>query len=259
MHRYTLAVGDRTFGYNDPGDVPLDVAVRMGRVLGISPVTYLGPTPGWPTPDPVDQFAPLVDAAGILGYRGVDAASLATLLGDRVSSAQTLVALVPDPTAHKSSPPGRRWICHSEPFDPPSSGPRRRDDVPALIRATVAMERLNETSPVSSLLLWDDPTAEMAHRDAVGQGFDAAVLLNRSGRVATLDAGTLVVTPSDGTDVGKSVTPPLADGARDTAWRRELIRRGDVVEKSLEPDDLYAANRIVCMYPWGDRVPVELA
>lgn len=266
----TAVVDDRAITYADVGDLSHDVAVQLGRTLGMSPVAYLGSPTGFPTLDPVDQLAPLVDAAALLGYEGVEAHELLGSLtapvtapltspSARPSTGYTLVTLVPDPTSHKAAPPGRSWFCHTEPFEPSAAGSLPGAERSEVLRVVVAAERRNETSPVSSVLLWDDPIAELTCRGAVGAGADAAVVLNTSGRVVGLDVGNLVLTTLDHEGSSAAVTPPLGDGAIDTVWRRVLVDSGQVVERSLEPGDLVDADRIDCLYPWGDRIHVELA
>lgn len=287
----SVVIGGSAVRYSDASEVPQDMAVEMGRALGISPIAYLGSPRGFPPVDPVDQLVPLVEAAALLGYRGVDAEGLLSRLAEVQGDVATpladttvFVALVPDPTSHRAAPPGERWFCHFESLGTDTADmPGRSTGLgcdrwgwavdlrwphvdPRRPGAVVVDQRRNRTSRVSSVLLWDDPVADLAHRSAVEAGAAMAILLDTVGHVAGLDSGTLLVElPTDG-GPGASrssrtglVTPPLGDGAIDTVWRRTSIRSGEVVERTLDPEDLMDADRLVCVYPWGDRVTVELA
>lgn len=265
---YTVVMGDQTISYTDADQVPHDVAVTMGRSLGISPIAYVRLPIGESTADSVAggddlviQLEPLLDAAAALGYEGVTADVLLAHLANGERSVPStssderehgrplvhaLVALLPDPMSHKAAPPETHWMIHTEFV--------RLDHAEPLV-AAVSSHRWDERSPVSSVLLWDDPVRELASREAHDAGRDAAVLLNTHDRIAGLDVGTLVAE----IEPAVLVTPPLADGAIDTAARRRMIVSGEAIERPLVFDDLDGGTSIICVYPWHDRIPVQLA
>lgn len=249
---YVAIVDDIEIHYDTLTDVPRALAVQMGRELGISPVAYLGSPIGSTGLSIWDHLETLADAATTIGYSGVSTAKLASDLLDHFHLGEglySLLALVPDPTAHRAMPPGFSWLLHVERFDP-----RPRYGLGNPLRVGVSTERRNGYDPANRLLTWDDPITRLGGREAVWAGLDMMVHLNTEGRVASV-ADCAVLVSVD----GRFVTPPLAEGALDTAWRRHLLLSGEATEAPLTIEALQSSEQRVCLTPWGEQLIFDLA
>ena len=78
---------------------------------------------------------------------------------------------------------------------------------------------------------------EQAFAEAVAQGCDEALLLNRDGAVADASRNCVFL-PRDGV----LVTPPLSAGALQGVLRAELITEGQAMEGEISLDDLRRAR-----------------
>lgn len=110
------------------------------------------------------------------------------------------------------------------------------------------------SGPVSAVLLpepwiWSrSPLAGLkslsyqANRTALRRAAGAyeALLLNERGRLVEGSRSNVVLALPDGL-----FTPPLEDGCLPGTVRRRLLERGEVAERSLTPEDLKAASRVL--------------
>ncbi|WP_029009652.1 aminotransferase class IV [Azospirillum halopraeferens] len=112
---------------------------------------------------------------------------------------------------------------------PPPGGPMRA------VIATVT--RRNEHSPLSRLKTLNYLDSVLARQEAARRGADEALLLNTAGRLAESSVANLFVVLE-----GRTVTPPVADGALPGIRRALLLERGHAEERSLTPDDLARAG-----------------
>ncbi len=110
---------------------------------------------------------------------------------------------------------------------------------PAAPRLQVSRRRLDRGDPFLRHKTTRRETHEEAYAEAVGGGFDEALLLNRQGRVA--DGSRNSVFAEFG---GRLVTPPLAAGALPGVLRAELIAVGRAVEGDLGLADLARCDRL---------------
>jgi hypothetical protein len=242
---------------------PAGPQVLLGIALGLSPLVCS--RRGVLLAGHADELA---HAASVLGYDGVTAEDMRTRLA-AVEHDRFVAALVPTPDAHKAMPPRSSWSLEiaaggSDRPDPHDrldrldqcDGPDAPGQLAAAgeLRLLVSPHRRNHTSPASSLVLADDTelwAAVLHHPAGAGPlpalGIDSLVRLNLQDHVACVGHPAVVVRSA-----GRLLTPPVTDGAPRTAWRRELVRTAGVAEVSLRLEDLFRADAVACVDPWGE-------
>jgi branched-subunit amino acid aminotransferase/4-amino-4-deoxychorismate lyase len=241
-------------------------SAQLGLLLGISPVVYVALA--------VDQEDALTSlnvdiaahmqvldlAALTLGFSGFDAAeAIAKIHGAQRSASVKAarhsgagagflaVALVPDANSHKAAPPGANWFLQLSEFTPPRLlAPESEGG----LRVAQSSYRRNQSSPSACLLLEQDAEL-LAGRALVGEA-DATLWLNLDGHVACVDQHCVFVSQAD----GSVMTPPLQDGALNTAWRTERIAVLGAVERSITLADLDNAESVDCITAWGEALRV---
>jgi branched-subunit amino acid aminotransferase/4-amino-4-deoxychorismate lyase len=222
------------------GPIPSEVAVLMGTALGMSPACHLR---GTALLD--EHVSLLVQAAGALGYDGVDPAHLRAALADVGPGERVVVALVPGPATHRAAPAGADWSLVSWRAEQARAEP---------LDAALSPAPRNHLTPVGGALLLDDTELRAGARAVQGGGRDACLWTDLEGRLSCLDQGALVL----GVD-GRLLTPSTRCGAIRTAWRDVLVERGALVEAELRPEDLAAADSAACLQPWGTAQLVRRA
>ena len=206
-----------------PEALSSELAVLMGAALGISPACHLR---GDALLD--EHLRLLAASASTLGYEGVTASALRDSIGDLSDDEPTVVALVPGPAAHRAAPPGDDWALVRWGSEV---------DAGSAIDAELSPTPRNHLSPVAGVLLLDDTELLAGTRAAQSAGGEASVWTDLDGRLSCVDQGTLVLRLD-----GRLVTPSTACGAIRTAWRDELVQRGELEERELVVDDLRHAE-----------------
>lgn len=222
----------------DGTELTYEIKVEMGRLLGMSPVVYLRGTEQLET-----QVDVLELGAKSLGYLDFDPAAILAelIIAIEEHSSDLLVAsLMPGPTSHKAAPPGVDWFLHVEEFMPHCLAAEP-------FSLAVASSVRDNCSPSANVLLLDDLELALGSR----MDSNAMLWLNIEGNVACADQSAVLVTERDFT-----YTPPLSDGAIESGWRRSAIASGAAVEASISPERLRAAQEVVLITPWGERVAV---
>ena len=243
-----------------------ETSAELGLLLGISPAVYVAV--------PADQqgvqtsaevgvasHAQVLEvAAHTLQYSGFVAATAVEQIQDALNSASVLaagrsgdragflaVALIPDANSHKAAPPDANWFMQLTGFTPPRLlAPESEGG----LRVELSSYRRNQTSPSACLLLKQD--AELLAGQALGEQADATLWLNLDGHVACVDQHCVFVSQAD----GLVLTPPLQDGALNTAWRTERIAALGAVERSISLADLHNAESVGCLTAWGETLHV---
>lgn len=108
--------------------------------------------------------------------------------------------------------------------------------------------RRNQMSPLSRIKSLNYLDGVLARMEAARRGATDAVLLNTHGLVAEA-SGASVVALLD----GSLVTPPVADGALPGIARGVLLERGEVVERSMQPEILGEADAVFLVNALGVR------
>lgn len=216
----------------DRNSLPPEIAIRFGTSLGISPVCHLREQLLL-----VRHIAVLERAAGTLGYVGFDADTVRATIAASDAPA-TIVALVPSPADHKAAAPGTDWTVVTEPFTAP--------DASTPLRLIVSRHRRNHRSPTANALLLGDAELRAGTREATAAACDEVVWLQLDDAVSCIGPGVLFAEIA-----GRVVTPPLADGVPDSAWRGACIDRATVAEARISLDALRSATSVACLWPWG--------
>ncbi|MGZ8763868.1 MAG: aminotransferase class IV [Acidimicrobiia bacterium] len=216
----------------DRDSLPPDLAIRFGTSLGLSPVCYLRENLLL-----AQHLAVLGRAADALGYSGFDP----RVAGGAISAtgrSDSAVALIPTPADHKAAAPGADWMLVVRPFSAPDSS--------SPLRLCISQHRRNHHNPTINVLLLGDAELRAGSREAIAAARDEVVWLNLDDAVSCIGAGALFA------DVGsRVVTPPLADGVPDSAWRSACLEEGVAVEQVVDVDDLPGAVGVACLWPWG--------
>lgn len=108
----------------------------------------------------------------------------------------------------------------------------------------VSAIRRNETSPTSRLKSLAYLDGVLAARAALDAGFDDALFLNTSGKVACTTVGNVLAVVG-----GQLVTPPIDDGVLEGIARRKILETSDLlgldaVERSIGLSDLDQADAV---------------
>jgi branched-chain amino acid aminotransferase len=221
----------------DRDSLPPDLTIRFGISLGLSPVCYLRENLLL-----AQHLDVLGRAADALGYSGFDPRAA----GDAISAtdmSDSVVALIPTPADHKAGAPGADWMLVVRPFTAPDSS--------SPLRLCISQHRRNHHSPTINALLLGDAELRAGAREAIAADRDEVVWLNLDDAVSCIGAGALFA------DIGgRVVTPPLADGVPDSAWRAACIEPGAAVEQHVDVGDLQGAAAVACVWPWGSVQPV---
>lgn len=110
---------------------------------------------------------------------------------------------------------------------------------PGLLSAITASLRVNPASPLARHKSLSALEKVVARAEAAAAGADEALLLNAAGWVAEGAATNLFVQIR-----GRWVTPPVADGCLPGVMRRRVIELSGAEERSLRPEDLFAAEGV---------------
>jgi branched-chain amino acid aminotransferase len=115
---------------------------------------------------------------------------------------------------------------------------------PEMVRLALREHGRHAASPLAGVktISWLDSV--WAAEEAKREGYDEVVLLNERGEVSECTAANIFVVRND-----KVVTPPLSSGCLEGVTRGVLMEIAaeagtTVVEQTLRPDDLYAAEEI---------------
>jgi branched-chain amino acid aminotransferase len=206
------------------------------------------------TPQRLDRhFARLADGLIVLGYpltidrdrlaAAMDAVLQANgLAGDAalrltVSRGVAPRGMAPDPTGHATI------MISAAPYAPP-----------APVRAIIAKTtRRNEFSPTARVKVTSCLDSILARIEATARNADEAILLNTVCNVAETTIGNVFAVIG-----GRLVTPPVTDGALPGIMRGWICENSDVVERSLNRDDLTAATELFFTSSLGIRPAIEL-
>jgi branched-chain amino acid aminotransferase len=124
----------------------------------------------------------------------------------------------------------------------------------ASVRAIISgSTRRNQASPLSRIKSLNYLDNVLARQEATRQAADEALLLNTQGALAEASAANLFLLRH-----GMLVTPSLADGALPGIMRALLIERCGAVERSICPDDLFAADGVFLSSSLGLRIVSEV-
>ena len=115
---------------------------------------------------------------------------------------------------------------------------------PEMVRLALREHGRHAASPLAGVktISWLDSV--WAAEEAKREGYDEVVLLNERGEVSECTAANIFVVRND-----KVVTPPLSSGCLEGVTRGVLMEIAaeagtTVVEQTLRPDDLYAAEEV---------------
>jgi branched-chain amino acid aminotransferase len=115
---------------------------------------------------------------------------------------------------------------------------------PEMVRLALREHGRHAASPLAGVktISWLDSV--WAAEEAKREGYDEVVLLNERGEVSECTAANIFVVKND-----KVVTPPLSSGCLEGVTRGVLMEIAaeagtTVVEQTLRPDDLYAAEEV---------------
>lgn len=127
-------------------------------------------------------------------------------------------------------------LIAAAPYRPPGEE-QYRNGVVALLLADL---RIDSRGPLAGLksLCWQGNRLALLRAER-GGAFEA-LLANEQGRVAEGARSNLIVHLPEGI-----FTPPVADGCLPGTVRRRLLELGEIVERSLRPDDLERAQEIL--------------
>jgi branched-subunit amino acid aminotransferase/4-amino-4-deoxychorismate lyase len=108
--------------------------------------------------------------------------------------------------------------------------------------------RIDSSSPLNGFKSFNYLKNHLAHKEALNEGFDDAVLLNERGEVCETTRANIFFLGHD----DKWVTPPLSSGCLPGIMRAELIKELDAAEKTiytsqLESDfkDCFVCNSVI--------------
>jgi branched-chain amino acid aminotransferase len=149
------------------------------------------------------------------------------------------------------SPPGGvrpTVLITAAPYEPPAED-AYRCGVTAILLPDL---RVDSRGPLAGLksLCWQ--ANRLALRRAEAAGAFEALLVNERGLVAEGARSNLVVALPEGV-----FTPPESDGCLPGTVRRRLLESGEIVERSLTPDDLFRAREVVLLNSLVGALPVS--
>ncbi len=113
--------------------------------------------------------------------------------------------------------------------------------------------RRNEWSPLSRIKSLNYGDNILARAEAEQAGADDAVMLNSRGMAAGATSANLFIVTG-----GRTITPPVADGALPGIMRGVLMAQLQVLEASLSVDDLHAADEMFMSNALGLRQVSQL-
>lgn len=113
--------------------------------------------------------------------------------------------------------------------------------------------RRNERSPLARIKSINYLDNILARQEAITRGANEAILLNTRGFIAEATASNLFIVRE-----GHIFTPPIADGALPGTMRAEVIETFSCEEKTLMPDDVYAADGVFLTNSLGIRTVASL-
>ena len=221
----------------DRDDLPPELTILFGTSLGLSPVCY--PRERLLLRQNLDILG---RAAESVGYSSFDADEAAEAIS-RIDAPESVVALVPSPADHRAAPPGNDWLLVAAPFSAP--------DASDPLHLGVSIHRRNHHNPTINTLFLGDGELLAGTREAIAIGLDDVVWLNLDDNVSCIASGALFAKID--TEV---VTPPLADGVPESAWRAACIDETGAVELHLDIKELLAAQSVACVWPWGSAQAV---
>ena len=221
----------------DDGEVPDQVEIELGLLLGMSPVVHVA---HGVLAD--EHAAVLHDAATVLGYDGPSIGQVA----DRVrglGTSRAALAVVPTADHHRAMPAGSAWrLVEVDAPDDRAAAPVDPEPVD-VVTSPFARRALPE---VASIVLCDDAEQAAAALRQPGGPVDVGALLRRDGDGHVARVGDAAVFARVD---GRVVTARLADGAPRTAWRAVLL--DGVHETSLTVDALHGAISLALLDPDG--------
>lgn len=113
--------------------------------------------------------------------------------------------------------------------------------------------RRNEHSPLARIKSLNYLDNILAQQEASARGANEAILLNTKGQIAETTMSNLFIVKG-----GQISTPPIADGALPGVMRAAVLAVCKCTEKSLMPDDLYAADGVFLTNSLGIRTLASL-
>jgi branched-chain amino acid aminotransferase len=139
-------------------------------------------------------------------------------------------------------------LIAASPYEPPGED-LYRQGVPVVL---VQDLRVDSAGPLAGLKSLNYQLNRLALRRAEAAGAWEALLLNEQGRLVEGSRCNVALVLEDGT-----FTPPLADGCLPGTVRRRLLERGEIRERSLSPDDLAGARKVLLMNSLIGVLPVS--
>lgn len=115
---------------------------------------------------------------------------------------------------------------------------------PEMVRLALRQHGRHAASPLAGVKTISWLESVWAAAEAKSQGYDEVVLLNERGEVSECTAANIFAAKGD-----KVVTPPLSSGCLEGVTRAVLMEVAaeagtSVVERTMRPDDLYAAEEV---------------
>ena len=127
-------------------------------------------------------------------------------------------------------------------------------DSPEPVTVVIATRtRRNEHSPLARIKTLNFLDGIIAAREATEKGAGDALLLNTRGALAEATAANLFLVVD-----GRTVTPPVDDGALPGVMRADVLRGLGAEENTLGPDDLAHASEAFLTNALGIRALVEV-
>jgi branched-chain amino acid aminotransferase len=151
-------------------------------------------------------------------------------------------------TVTRGAAPRPTVLIASAPYEPPGEDAYRRG-VTALLLPDL---RVDSHGPLAGLksLCWQANRLALRRAEAAGAFED--LLVNERGLLAEGARSNVVVALPEGV-----FTPPESDGCLPGTVRRRLLESGEIVERSLTPDDLFRAREVVLLNSLVGALPVS--
>jgi branched-chain amino acid aminotransferase len=116
-----------------------------------------------------------------------------------------------------------------------------------------SVTRRNEHSPLARIKSLNYLDNILARQEAAVRGANEAILLNTKGLVAETTISNLFIVKE-----GRVFTPPVEDGALPGIMRAAVMTVCSCMQKSLAPDDVYAADGVFLTNSLGIRTLASL-
>ncbi|MDB2683172.1 aminotransferase class IV [Alphaproteobacteria bacterium] len=121
-------------------------------------------------------------------------------------------------------------------------------EIHAIIAQTI---RRNEGSPLSQIKCSNYGDNIIALREAQNQNANEAIIMNNAGHITCATTSNIVIIKN-----GKFITPPLKDGCQNGITRSILMKKFEVTEQSITPEDLYTSEGIYLLNSLRGAAPI---